>query len=314
MSRPSFDCLICDCTVTVVLDLGPQPPSNRFQRVGDSGKYSHPLVLGRCEGCGLIQLIDPMPAHEVRPRFDWIQYHEPEAHLDEVADRIADGPEVGPGAFIGGLTYKDESTVQRLRDRGLENARLLQSKVDLEIDDPHAGLETIKERLTPEAARAFARRNGKFDLLIARHILEHTHDPRAFLEAVRELVSPTGHLLFEVPDFTKCTLSNDYCFLWEEHLAYFVPATFQSSLTLQGWAWVELLEYEYTFENSLVGLLCADGRDPALPARSQSPTSPSPLARHSAHARRQYAERFPASELRRAALRSSVPATSRASS
>ncbi len=272
MSRPSSDCLICRGPVSVVLDLGPQPASNRFQREADTRRYTHPLVVGRCEACGLIQLIDPMPAGEVRPRFDWIQYNEPEAHLDEVADRIADGNELDRGASIGGLTYKDASTLQRLRDRGYRNTCLLRPGGDLGIVDPHAGLETIQERLTPEAARAIARRYGRFDLLIARHILEHTHDPRGFLAAARELVTPAGHVIFEVPSFEKCTLSYDYCFLWEEHLSYYIRETFRSSLTLQGWAWVELFEYEYTFENSLVGLLRADGPG-SSPALEEHPSN-----------------------------------------
>ena len=79
-------CLYCEQTVGRVLDLGPQPVSNRFLRPEEDPEkqYRHPLILGRCEGCSLLQLIDPMPAREVVPRFDWIQYNEPEGHLDTV--------------------------------------------------------------------------------------------------------------------------------------------------------------------------------------------------------------------------------------
>ena len=60
-------CISCRTTaVEVLLDLGPQPPSNRFLRPGEDSEERHPLVLGQCQACALLQLIQPMPVEMVR--------------------------------------------------------------------------------------------------------------------------------------------------------------------------------------------------------------------------------------------------------
>ena len=40
---------------------------------------------------------------------------------------------------------------------------------------------------------------GKFDLILARHVLEHTYDPTEFLSYLRSLLSESGVLVIEVP-------------------------------------------------------------------------------------------------------------------
>ena len=55
-------CLCCATqAVQILLDFGPQPPSNRFERTDSGQKETHPLIVGQCAACGLVQLINPMP-------------------------------------------------------------------------------------------------------------------------------------------------------------------------------------------------------------------------------------------------------------
>jgi SAM-dependent methyltransferase len=42
-------------------------------------------------------------------------------------------------------------------------------------------------------------RDGEFDLILARHVLEHTYDPTEFLSHLRKLLSKSGVLVIEVP-------------------------------------------------------------------------------------------------------------------
>jgi hypothetical protein len=42
----------------------------------------HPLTIGQCGGCGLVQLMSPMSLDMVKARFEWLVYNEPESHLD----------------------------------------------------------------------------------------------------------------------------------------------------------------------------------------------------------------------------------------
>src|SRR4051812_13784346 len=82
-------CLGCGgASVATLVNFGLQPPSNRFVPVGRSDLDAHPLCLGQCNMCGLVQLIEPMPIAMVRSRYPWLRYSEPEAHLDAVVSRL----------------------------------------------------------------------------------------------------------------------------------------------------------------------------------------------------------------------------------
>ena len=97
MARTGARCISCGTpSVEVLMDLGPQPPSNRFLRPSETSEARHPLVLGQCQACALLQLIRPMPLEMVKSRFEWLTYNEPERHLDRLVARLAGLPELNP--------------------------------------------------------------------------------------------------------------------------------------------------------------------------------------------------------------------------
>ena len=256
MARTGARCISCGTpSVEVLMDLGPQPPSNRFLRPDEASEARHPLVLGQCQACALLQLIRPMPLEMVKSRFEWLTYNEPEGHLDRLVERLAGLPELNPKASILGITYKDDSTLKRFGGLGFARTRRLDPAVDLGIEDQRASLETIQAALTPARAEALAERHGRADLVVARHILEHAHDPSAFLQACARLARPGGWMVFEMPDSRKFLDAGDQCFLWEEHIAYFTPSTLRGHCACNGFANPEIIIDPYPLEDSLIGLV-----------------------------------------------------------
>jgi len=249
-------CRLCRCTgIAEWLDLGPQALTNRFLRSADEPEYVHPCRLGACRRCGAIQLDSAVPVDEMRPRFDWISYNEPESHLDEVADVLAKLPGLTGASTIGGLTYKDESTLRRLRERGLGNSWLAHPQHDLGVASPLGGIESIQDRLTAETADSLASKFGRPDLLLVRHVLEHAYDLHAMLDAVRSLVTPGGYALFEMPDARKALERHDYTTIWEEHLLYFTPATLRHLFAIAGFEVAYLNRFYYSQEDVLVAVV-----------------------------------------------------------
>ncbi|MGH6804762.1 MAG: class I SAM-dependent methyltransferase, partial [Methyloceanibacter sp.] len=219
-------CLSCGSgSVQNLLDFGAQPPSNRFVRAATVDEEAYQLVLGQCATCGLLQLINPMPAEMVKSRFEWLTYNEPEGHLDSLVERLTRLEGVSRSSAIVGLTYKDDSTLARFYRLGYANTFRYDLKADFGIDDPYAGLETIQEVVSDETAARLVRVHGQADLVIARHVLEHAHDPGRFLRALGRLVKPGGYCVFEMPDCAKFIGACDYSFVWEEHICYFSPQT-----------------------------------------------------------------------------------------
>ena len=263
-------CPVCGSNaVETILDCGKQPVCNRFLAAADAPEYLHPLALAVCRHCGLVQLAATPPPNEVRPRFDWITYNEPEGHLDHLSNTIAQLPGLSSDAVIGGFTYKDDSTLRRLRERGFAKTWRLDPELDFGISDPAAGLETVQARWDRDMAERVATRRGRPDVLLVRHVLEHAHDLRRFLDGTRTLMAPSGYVIFEVPDCGRALQDKDYSTLWEEHVWYFSPTTLRRSLMLCGFSIVNFASYPYTLENSLVVIAQPANKASTLPATAE---------------------------------------------
>ena len=252
----SSRCLCCRAEpLRVLVDFGPQPPSNRFEHPQSPASERHPLVVGQCTACGLIQLIDPMPAAAAKSRFEWLTYNEPESHLDGLVARLCRLPGLTRESRIAGLTYKDDSTLARFNRIGYANTYRYEPAADFGLGDPCASLESIQAALDGPVAARLAEKHGRADLLLVRHVLEHAHDPADFLRAAAALVKPGGHLLFEMPDSAKFIKACDYSFIWEEHIAYFCAPTFAAFVGNAGLALEETIVYPYPLEDSLLGIV-----------------------------------------------------------
>lgn len=263
-------CHICgNQEVVDLLDLGMQPISNRFLDSPSAEEYSHPIVVGQCSACGLVQISRPVPAEELKPLYDWITYREPEGHLDTLADTISKLPGINRDAAIGGISFKDDPLLERMQKLGLKNTWRLDPETDLGISDRRSGVETIQSHLTQETAASIAQIRGKADIIIARHILEHAYDTLDFAAALRELATPEGYIILEVPDCERSLAKCDYTTIWEEHIIYFTPETFRNSFSFSGLSLIHFDSFPYPFENSLVGIgQCQKSVTPTFPSDS----------------------------------------------
>jgi len=253
-------CKLCTSNRLInLIDGGPQPISNRFLiRVSDQEDL-FPLGLSQCCDCGLLQLAHPVAPSQLVPRYDWITYHEAEGHLDRLVDEILHACDLAPEATLCGVSYKDASTVQRLKNKGFRHTFIIDPRSDLEMGAPGAGIETIQDRFDERRARILAAHHGPADLIIARHILEHAHDLHRFTLALKALLKPNGYLVIEVPDFSISLAQCDYATLWEEHISYFTPPSFSLAVARLGFTSLTILNYPYTLENSLVAITRNEG-------------------------------------------------------
>ena len=253
--KTSSSCRCCGGKVSILVDFGPQTPSNRFELPESPVTDRHPLVVGQCEACGLIQLLDPMPPAMAKSRFEWLTYNEPEGHLDNLVSRLCRLPGLDSGSRIVGLTYKDDSTLARFNSLGYANTYRYEPATDFGLHDPCASLESIQAALDAARASRLASSHGLADVLLVRHVLEHAHDPRGFLRAAATLVKPGGYLLFEMPDSEKFIKACDYSFIWEEHITYLCAPTLAALVGNAGLSLQDTIVYPYPLEDSLIGIV-----------------------------------------------------------
>ncbi len=270
-----------------LVDFGLQPVCGRFLSTPAEPEDLYPLVQAQCGACGLIQHPIEMPVAAMVPRYPWVIYEEAEGHLDRLVEEIIGCMEMAPDARIIALSYKDRSTLERLRGRGcfpfmtqLDLAR------DFGITRPNATIETLQSVLTRQTAMPIAAKMGAANLVVARHILEHAQNLPDFTEGIRTLVKPGGYVLFEVPDFSPALETMDYCTAWEEHASYFTPDTFRWTLDRFGFDVKAFFSYPYQHENSL----CAIAQ--VRPGRP-SPKLPGPFVPAELEKGRRFAAAFP---------------------
>ena len=260
-------CRICSQpAVREWLDFGPQALTNRFLTSRTEREFTHPCKIGACRHCGTVQLESPVPVDEMRPRFDWIRYNEPESHLDAVADTIAKLPGLSPTSTIGAITYKDESTLTRLNARGFPNTWLAHIRDDLGVESNLGGIESVQDKFTTKTAETLAAKFGRPDVLLVRHVLEHSYDIHGLLRAARTLAKPGGYVMFEMPDCRKAFDRLDYTTVWEEHLFYFTPVTLRNAFAAAGFEVVFLDSFYSPQENILVAIVRPGEKPYTLPA------------------------------------------------
>jgi hypothetical protein len=246
-------CIGCSSTkILFLIDFGLQWPSNNYVLTKDDVSEPSSLAIAQCLECGLIQLIDPMAPEVTKSKYSWLNYSEPESHLDEMVSFLSELPCTSTSMRIIGLTYKDDTTLQRFQYKGFLNTYRYDSKQDIGLYDELCGIESIQSKITAEIGANLANYHGKADLLIARHLLEHVHSPEHFLSGVANLLSHEGRVVFEVPDCTKLLINLNYSLIWEEHTMYFVSNTLVVLLQRHGFIVEALKTFTYSLEDSLV--------------------------------------------------------------
>ena len=193
-------CQLCRTrTLTELLDLGPQPISNRFLADPAVPEALFPFVLSQCPACSLAQLSQAVPASELESPYPWISYHEPESHLDQVALGIAGLPGLTAESLILGLSFKDDTLLGRLAARGFRHTRRLDPARDLGLDARGAGVASIQDRLSPGRATGLIASYGRPQVIVARHIVEHAHDLQRFLAGLVALLRREGFWCWKFP-------------------------------------------------------------------------------------------------------------------
>tara|TARA_B110000008_G_C16970350_1_gene563682 strand:- start:1390 stop:2625 length:1236 start_codon:yes stop_codon:yes gene_type:complete len=249
-------CKGCEANaIKILLDFGLQPVQNRFASSPHSDDYYNALILGQCQNCSLIQLINPVPSSEIIPRVDWLKYNEPEDHLDELSEIICALKGLPENPVACGITYKDDSLLKRLDERLFRKTWRIEPNHDLGLTQKGIAGETIIPNITNDSISRITQKYGFVDVIIARHVLEHAMDTKAFLSIIWNILKPGGFIVFEVPDCTKEIENKDYTMPWEEHILYFVPDTLKLFFSNTSYDLVKFKQYPYKTEDIQIAIV-----------------------------------------------------------
>lgn len=238
------------CTAALsgdALTMGFLPPLNRFSE----NIYSEGLRLMQltaCVSCGLTQQTQNIDVSFIRPRKNWINYNEPDGHLDSIEESLCkivnlNGLAVGVGPF-------DLPLLKRLALLGMSTHSL--NLADKNYEGGFSYLETIQSNLCSEVLEPLVKNLRAPKVVVFRYLLEHCDEPVAALRALSGIMADDGILFIEVPDSSKFIELNDYSFIWEEHVSYFVEDTFLAIINNAGLEVVKFWRISGELEDLLV--------------------------------------------------------------
>ena len=242
--------------IKLLMDLGKQPVSNRFlPKSGHEFAPHYDLKLILNETTGQICLEHPFPIEDLKPRYEWLTCFEPEDHLDALADSIIKLPGITQESVFAGYSFKDDSTLERLKAKGYQRQWRIDPQKDLGLSDSCASIETYQSVFNIEKAKQIQENNGHVDVMIVRHVVEHAYNISDYIAAISSLVHPNGYIVWELPDCERALSEGDCTIIWEEHIHYFTSFTFRKLLERSGFYITHYDSVSYPLENSIIAIV-----------------------------------------------------------
>jgi hypothetical protein len=235
-----------------IINLGLQPVSNRYNKLPNKECLKANLTLEQSNETGIIKLKNSRNPVIYKPLVKWIKYNEPEPHLDQFVKDILKKYFYNKKIIVGGISSKDDSTLNRFSKLGHKIWRIDEKK-DLKISSG-SGIETIQHHLRKNRLNHLNKKYDKVDFLVVRHIWEHVYNQKEFSDTLKGLIKKDGIIFVEIPDCRKLLKSKDITMIWEEHLFYYTSETIIASLRQNGLRVIDKKVINYPTENSI--LLC----------------------------------------------------------
>jgi SAM-dependent methyltransferase len=228
-------CRLCgQAAVERLIEFGSHPIAHQFLESPEQREYTHPLTLGFCGTCGLVQLVDPIPPERLYTQYNWLSSWKWNPHVPRLLEAIEQLPGVSHESPVFEVGSNDGTFLAELRSRGFSKLLGLEPARDAQAAAAARGIETIPAYFTPKVADEITASFGRCDVFLARQVLEHVSELGEFADAMRRVLNPGAHVLVEVPDFGFNQEAPDYSAIWEEHVNHFTERTLERFLNDAG--------------------------------------------------------------------------------
>lgn len=240
------NCLSCSKKLNLLIDLGKHHYSNQFSKTKIQKKNKFDFKINFCKNCGLIQLAKQPKLSLLRSKYSNLKSLEPENHLDNLLKEILVLKILKKNSSILGLTYKDESFIKRIKNKGYNNSKNLKNS-DYRISEDY-GVETIQENFINNKLSI----KKKYDLIVLRHILEHSFEPKKFFENVLKMLNNNALIVIEVPSSTKMIKNLNIQYFWEHHICYFDKNSIKHFMGQFNLDIIKIKKYNQSSEDNIV--------------------------------------------------------------
>jgi len=224
--------------LTVFLDLGEKPPSDRILTKEMLAKPEpfYPLEVAFCPHCSLVQILATVPAEDLFT--DGYEYyssfipslmrHSRENVLDLIESR-----KLGSDSLAIELASNDGYLLKNYVKFGIPVLGIDPAPGQAKAAEK-VGVPTINDFFTTALAAKLRSEGKRADVVHANNVLAHVADTNGFVEGIRLILKDTGLAVIEVPYVRELIDHCEFDTIYHEHLCYFSVTALDNLFRLHG--------------------------------------------------------------------------------
>ncbi len=222
LSRKIDQCRLCgSARLQTVLDLGSQPPANSLRSSLSETVPTVPLVLCRCETCGVAQLTETVAPQFLFSQYVWVTGTSKgaqgysERFCDEMLNRVGPGASFAVEVASNDGSFLKPFIAKGVRVLGVDPAR------NIAAEATAAGIETLPEFFGGACAREVTAKHGLADIAFARNVLPHVPDPKDVIAGMAQCLKEMGVGAIEFHRADTIVRELHYDSIYHEHFFYY---------------------------------------------------------------------------------------------
>lgn len=245
------ECRLCKSSdISLAVDLGFHPLADTFlpAEFQHGPEVSYPLELGLCGNCGhVFTLVAVSPEDRYQKTeysYDSSNSRVSIEHFKEFCDAALAERPLATGALISDIGSNVGTLLSHFKAAGYENVLGVEPSPNISEIARARGIPTLTEFFDSTAARKL-REAGEVELLLSSNVVNHADDLPGLLTTAKEVLSPTGRFVFEVPYLLDLVERTAFDTIYHEHVHYYGIRPLAACLAREGFSIfkVERLEY-----------------------------------------------------------------------
>lgn len=216
------------CTSTKghpVVDLGMQPPSNRFLGPDQllQGEMFFPLQAWVCTECWLVQLQDFQSPAELFAN-DYVYFSSYSDTWRDHARRYSEAMRarygIGAESLVIEVASNDGYLLEYFKLAGVPVLGIEPAANVAAVAVAERGIPTEVRFFGRETARDLVGRGKSADLIAANNVFAHVPDINDFVAGFKLLLKPRGTITIEFPHLLRTMQGNQFDTIYHEHFSY----------------------------------------------------------------------------------------------
>ncbi|WP_433872584.1 methyltransferase domain-containing protein [Saccharopolyspora sp. CA-218241] len=236
-----YRCQLCAGELTVFLDLGRQPLSDRFIAPGDP-EFTFDMRVGTCTACTMVQLTedpgcDRMFHHDYPYRS--AQSVAMREHFERTAHRLASRYLNNPGASVVEIGCNDGTTLQAFDALGIKHLGV-EPGGRVAKEAAARGLRVLPEFFDEAVGARIRAAEGPADLIFGANTISHIADLPSVLRGVDRLLASDGVFIFEDPYLLDVVERTSFDQIIDEHFYLFSACSVSEIARRHGFELIDL--------------------------------------------------------------------------